>query len=81
MIARNLDSSAVERSTLSWCLRMWQNLRFERVKWILNLIGVIEARQTPIGARSPAQKLLSQENMELNWLFGVEFEKEIALWS
>lgn len=76
-----LISGKAERGTLSLHLRRWQEWRFERVKGILGLNGMIEARRTSLGERSPAQVLLAEKRMELGWLFGVDFEKEVESWT
>jgi 2-polyprenyl-6-methoxyphenol hydroxylase-like FAD-dependent oxidoreductase len=61
-------------------LRNWQQWRSERVKKVFELNGMIEARRTPVDERTPAQYLLAEKKMNLGWLFGVDFEKEIESW-
>jgi 2-polyprenyl-6-methoxyphenol hydroxylase-like FAD-dependent oxidoreductase len=61
-------------------LRNWQIWRFERVKRVFELNGLIEARRTPTGERTPAQQLLAEKRIDLGWLFGVDFETEVGSW-
>jgi 2-polyprenyl-6-methoxyphenol hydroxylase-like FAD-dependent oxidoreductase len=61
-------------------LQKWQHWRSERVKKVFELNGMIEARRTPVNERTPAQHSLAQKSIDLGWLFGVDFEKEVGSW-
>lgn len=81
-LALTMENSlwAVDVEALSTRLRRWQEWRLQRIEGILQLNGMIEARRTPADERSAAQRALAEKKMELNWLFGVDFDGEVSAW-
>jgi 2-polyprenyl-6-methoxyphenol hydroxylase-like FAD-dependent oxidoreductase len=77
---KSLRDDATETEALAGRLQKWQQWRLERVKKVLELNGMIEARRTPISERTTAQHLLVERKMDLSWLFGVNFEDVVGSW-
>ena len=77
---QEVDKNLFEAGELSLRLTKWQQWRSERVKRVFELNGMIEARRTPTGERTSAQSFLAAKEMDLGWLFGVDFEKEVESW-
>jgi 2-polyprenyl-6-methoxyphenol hydroxylase-like FAD-dependent oxidoreductase len=80
LMIKGTGGGSPEPEARSLQLRNWQQWRSERVKKVFELNGMIEARRTPVNERTPAQHLLAEKKMELAWLFGVDFEKEVESW-
>jgi 2-polyprenyl-6-methoxyphenol hydroxylase-like FAD-dependent oxidoreductase len=75
-----LGSSVLEAEERSPRLQKWQYWRLERIKRVFELNGMIEARRTPVAERTLAQCLVAEKKMDLSWLYGVDFEKEVESW-
>ena len=77
---KTLHKDAIGAEALSRRLQKWQQWRFERVKGVFELNGMIEARRTPLAERTPAQHVLVERKMDLSWLFDVNFEDVVESW-
>ena len=80
LVVRGLGKNLFESESISPRLTKWQQWRSERVQKVFELNGMIEARRTPICERTSAQSHLAEKEMDLGWLFGVDFEKEVESW-
>lgn len=77
---KTLRKDAIGAEALFRRLQKWQQWRFDRVKGVFELNGMIEAKRTPLAERTPAQQALVERKMDLSWLFGVHFEDVVESW-
>jgi 2-polyprenyl-6-methoxyphenol hydroxylase-like FAD-dependent oxidoreductase len=77
---KGLGNSIIEAEALATRLQKWQQWRFDRVKGVFELNGMVEAKRTPLAKRTPTQQELAKRRMDLGWLFGVNFKDIVESW-